>query len=268
MMQLRWGDWECMRQVLLERVTINDSCHGNVVFQIRDRRKWSEKMSNSLDQFAVADEGSFIRVALPVGEDIEWIRFSKVLPSVFFFSGRAKCLAHSGVYAALRSLMRCFRTYLKNAAVSYVLLFPAIYLAWMLAFTETSHSRWAPDDWKCNWCLHLSALAVLGWCRSQCALLGTWMREEPSASRGGNGEADSYDERLEWRRWLIWGQIFLLKSQLLLRIMLDSDELFKIVSCSFCFLKPGLLLARDGNSAKNLSHLRVNTGTDLIVLSR
>lgn len=49
------------------------------MYEFRDRRKWSEKMSNSLDQFAVADEGSFIRVALPVGEDIEWIRFSKDL---------------------------------------------------------------------------------------------------------------------------------------------------------------------------------------------
>uniref|UniRef100_A0A7I5E6X0 WD_REPEATS_REGION domain-containing protein n=1 Tax=Haemonchus contortus TaxID=6289 RepID=A0A7I5E6X0_HAECO len=46
-------------------------------FEFRDHRKWSEKMSNSLDQFAICDEGSSIRVALPVGEDIEWISFSK-----------------------------------------------------------------------------------------------------------------------------------------------------------------------------------------------
>ncbi|KAK6048651.1 hypothetical protein COOONC_13844 [Cooperia oncophora] len=34
-------------------------------------------MSNALDHFAVSDEGSAIRVALPIGEDIVWIRFSK-----------------------------------------------------------------------------------------------------------------------------------------------------------------------------------------------
>ncbi|KAK5976263.1 WD domain G-beta repeat protein [Trichostrongylus colubriformis] len=34
-------------------------------------------MTTALDHFAISDEGSAIRVALPVGEDIEWIRFSK-----------------------------------------------------------------------------------------------------------------------------------------------------------------------------------------------
>ncbi|VDL83505.1 unnamed protein product [Nippostrongylus brasiliensis] len=32
-------------------------------FEFQDRRKWSEKMSNALDQFDIADEGSHIRVA-------------------------------------------------------------------------------------------------------------------------------------------------------------------------------------------------------------
>ncbi|PIO63973.1 WD domain, G-beta repeat protein, partial [Teladorsagia circumcincta] len=48
-------------------------------YEFPDRRRWSEKMSNALDHFAISDEGSAIRVALPVGDDIEWIRFSKLL---------------------------------------------------------------------------------------------------------------------------------------------------------------------------------------------
>ncbi|KAK6016331.1 hypothetical protein OSTOST_18185, partial [Ostertagia ostertagi] len=47
-------------------------------YEFHDRRRWSEKMSNALDHFAICDEGSAIRVALPVGDDIEWIRFSKL----------------------------------------------------------------------------------------------------------------------------------------------------------------------------------------------
>ncbi|RCN28266.1 hypothetical protein ANCCAN_25991 [Ancylostoma caninum] len=48
-------------------------------YGFRDRRKWTEKMSNALEHFAIADEGSAVRVALPVGDDIHWVRFSKGL---------------------------------------------------------------------------------------------------------------------------------------------------------------------------------------------
>ncbi|RCN47066.1 WD domain, G-beta repeat protein [Ancylostoma caninum] len=36
-------------------------------------------MSNALEHFAISDEGSAVRVALPVGDDIHWVRFSKGL---------------------------------------------------------------------------------------------------------------------------------------------------------------------------------------------
>ncbi|ETN73779.1 hypothetical protein NECAME_13431 [Necator americanus] len=47
------------------------------VYEFRTRRKWTEKMSNALENFTIVDEGSSVRVALPVGDDIDWIRFSK-----------------------------------------------------------------------------------------------------------------------------------------------------------------------------------------------
>ncbi|KHJ95767.1 hypothetical protein OESDEN_04279 [Oesophagostomum dentatum] len=34
-------------------------------------------MSNALDHFAIADEGTSVRVAVPVEDDIDWIRFSR-----------------------------------------------------------------------------------------------------------------------------------------------------------------------------------------------
>ncbi|KAL6734939.1 hypothetical protein Aduo_005426 [Ancylostoma duodenale] len=61
--------------ILYDAVTMEELAN----YGFRDRRKWTEKMSNALEHFAIADEGSAVRVALPVGDDIHWVRFSKGL---------------------------------------------------------------------------------------------------------------------------------------------------------------------------------------------
>uniref|UniRef100_A0A158PCW3 WD_REPEATS_REGION domain-containing protein n=1 Tax=Angiostrongylus cantonensis TaxID=6313 RepID=A0A158PCW3_ANGCA len=68
-------------------------------YESRNLRKLSEKMLHALGQFAICDEGTSIRVALPTGDDIDWIRFSKVPgfrqePRVIFCSTFSGHLSH------------------------------------------------------------------------------------------------------------------------------------------------------------------------------
>ncbi|CAJ0606942.1 unnamed protein product [Cylicocyclus nassatus] len=59
--------------ILCDAVTMKELA----MYQIHRHRQWTEKMSNALDHFAISDEGTSVRVALPVGDDIDWIRFSR-----------------------------------------------------------------------------------------------------------------------------------------------------------------------------------------------